>query len=546
VSTVIGIDLGTTNSCVAVFRDEQAEVLKNVDDDLTTPSVVTLDTKSNEFIVGKMAINREEAFPGDTIRAVKRLMGKSYAQVMREHIHHGMNYNIVADENGRACIEIQGKKHSPEEISAAILAYLKKSAEQQLDEPITQAVITIPAYFDETQRQATINAGKIAGLNVRKLINEPAAAALTYALENSHKIQGMETIAVYDLGGGTFDITLAQTQTDREGYGNYTDLSVLSHAGNNHLGGVDIDNKIVRLCKEAFRIINNYAIESVVDNAELANVESKLRAKAEEIKKSLSKREIVEVIIPALCVYKHQPITLEFELTREVLEKYIEELIDETLVCCQHALDAANLNKHRIDHLFLIGGMVRMPLVQQKVEAFFGRTPRKILNPDEVVAMGAAIAGSMIKEKALTVRGTSTVVQINDVTAKDLGVEADKEGTMSVILSRSENLPCTGKRLYSTDEDNQTAVKIKIYQGNETKAKHNTLLGEFELQGIPPMRAGQPRIEVIFDLNEDNTLTVSAREMSMNKSENLTISVPKEKLPDKEINHLKKILKIRE
>jgi len=426
------------------------------------------------------------------------------------------------------------------------LAYLKKSAEQELDEEITQAVITIPAYFDETQRQATIDAGKIAGLNVRKLINEPTAAALAYALENDHKIQGTETIAVYDLGGGTFDITITQTQTDKESASNYTDLGVLSHAGNNKLGGIDIDNKIIRICKEAFRITNNMDLETIVSASELIRIENKLRAKAEEIKKALSKREIVEVIIPALCVYNNQPITLEFELTREVLEKYTEDLVDETLACCQKALDAAHITKDQIDHLFLVGGMVRMPLVQQKVEAFFGRKPRKILNPDEVVATGAAIAGSIVKENRLTIRGTPTDVNIRDVTAKDLGVKADREGNMSVIIPKGDTLPCVGNQLYSTDVDNQTAVEIKIYQGNEAKARNNTLLGEFELQGIPEMPAGQPRIEVTFDLDENNILTVSARETSTNKSKKLTISVPKEKMSNKQVNHLKKTLKIRE
>jgi len=546
-STIIGIDLGTTNSCVAIFRDGRAEVLKNTEGDLTTPSVIGRDEHSDEFIVGKIAAGREEGFAKDTIRAVKRLMGKNYEQVSNEGILEGLNYQVAQGDEGAAWVEVCGKQHPPEEISAAILAYLKQSVEEQLEEEITQAVITVPAYFDETQRQATINAGKIAGLNVRKLINEPAAAALTYALDNSDKNTGTETIAVYDLGGGTFDITIAQTQTDKEASGNYTDLNVLSHEGNNHLGGVDFDNTLVRMFKERFKNEHGVELEDIVsDTAVLAVIESKLRNKAEEAKKALSKRGAYEVMMPTLCVHEGKTLGIGFELTREEFEQATIAFVEQTLESCQKALDAAHIGKNDIDHLFLVGGMVRMPLVQQKVEAFFGRKPRKILNPDEVVAMGAAIAGSMLKDGTLTVRGTETHMTISDVTAKDLGVAVDEERAMSVVIARGSSLPCDEVKKYSTHYDNQTAVEVEIFQGNEDKADMNSRLGSFELQDIPPMPAGEPKIEVHFKLDMDNILSVSAKEISSGKSKDIKITIAQGKLSDSTITSLKKTLKVKE
>jgi len=546
-STVIGIDLGTTNSCVAILRDGRAEVLKNADGDLTTPSVVSFDEKTNEFIVGKIAENREEQFAENTIRAVKRLMGKSYKQVIDEKIHEGLAYKVAADENGRACVEIQGQKHPPEEISAAILAILKKAVEEQLEEKITEAVITVPAYFDETQRQATINAGKIAGLEVKKIINEPAAAALAYAQASSHKMTKPETIVIYDLGGGTFDITLARIEADQEFSENYVDISVLSHDGNNHLGGVDIDYELVRQFKEQFSKMHGLVLEDILEGKELNQVNSKLRTKAETAKKALSKRKVVEVIMAPVCIYNGRPLELNFELTREKLEELTQPLVDKTLICCQNALDTANINKHQVDHLFLVGGMVRMPLVQQKVEEFFAKKPRKILNPDEVVAMGAAVAHSIFKEEEVTINGTVTTLQVNDVTAKDLGISINETGDMSVIIEKGSTLPSkTTRSDYTTVYDNQTSVEIEIFQGNEAKTSLNTLLGKFELQGIPPMPGGEPSIEVTFDLDGNNILTVSAREMSSGKSEKLEVSAPIEKLSAEKIISLKKTLKVRE
>jgi len=546
-STVIGIDLGTTNSCVAILRDGRAEVLKNVEGDLTTPSVVGFDEKTNEFIVGKIAENREEQFAENTIRAVKRLMGKSYQQVIDEKIHEGLAYKVAADENGRACVEIQDKKHPPEEISAAILAYLKKAVEEQLEEKITEAVVTVPAYFDETQRQATINAGAIAGLEVKKIINEPAAAALAYAHASSHKMTKPETIVIYDLGGGTFDITLARIETDQEFSENYVDISVLSHDGNNHLGGVDIDYELVKLFKNQFSTAHGLALEDILSEEELARVNSKFRTKAEAAKKALSKRKVVEVIMVPVCIHNGMALELNFELTRERLESLTQSLVDKTLVCCQKALDVANINVNQVDHLFLVGGMVRMPLVQQTVEQFFGKKPRKILNPDEVVAMGAAVAHSILKEEKTTINDTITTLQVNDVTAKDLGISINESGDMSVIIERGSNLPCSNTRSdYTTSYNNQTAVNIEIFQGNEPKTKSNTLLGKFELQGIPPMPEGKPHIEVTFDLDENNILTVSAKEMSSGKLEKLEVSTPIEKLSSEKIDNLKKTLKIRE
>jgi len=546
-STVIGIDLGTTNSCVAILRDGRAEVLKNADGDLTTPSVVSFDEKTNEFIVGKIAENREEQFAENTIRAVKRLMGKSYKQVIDEKIHEGLAYKVAADENGRACVEIQGQKHPPEEISAAILAILKKAVEEQLEEEITEAVITVPAYFDETQRQATINAGKIAGLEVKKIINEPAAAALAYAQASSHKMTKPETIVIYDLGGGTFDITLARIEADQEFSENYVDISVLSHDGNNHLGGVDIDYELVRQFKEQFSKMHGLALEDILQGKELNQVNSKLRTKAETAKKALSKRKVVEIIMAPVCIHNGRPLELNFELTREKLEELTQPLVDKTLICCQNALDTANINKHQIDHLFLVGGMVRMPLVQQKVEEFFAKKPRKILNPDEVVAMGAAVAHSIFKEEEVTINGTVTTLQVNDVTAKDLGISINETGDMSVIIEKGSTLPSKTTRTdYTTVYDNQTSVEIEIFQGNEAKTSLNTLLGKFELQGIPPMPGGEPSIEVTFDLDGNNILTVSAREMSSGTSEKLEVSAPIEKLSAEKIISLKKTLKVRE
>jgi len=552
--TIIGIDLGTTNSCVAIFRDSRAEVVKNMDGESITPSVVNFDPKKGEFSVGLMAINRERQFPQDTIRVVKRLMGKSYAQAIDENIHEGLNYKIVASnpkaaDGGAVQIEIAGKLHPPEEISAAILAYLKKSVSEAEDEEITEAVITVPAYFDETQRQATINAGKIAGLNVRKLINEPAAAALSYALDNSSKNTDSEIIAVYDLGGGTFDITIAQTGTEKEATVNYTDLSVLSHEGNNHLGGVDFDNVLVRLFKERFKNEHNVELESLVTGKDLEAAEAILQREAEKAKKALSRRSEYDVSISGLCKYQNKILGILFKLTRQEFEQATAYFVDQTLICCQDALNTANLSKDQIDHLFLVGGMVRMPLVQQKVEEFFGKKPKKVLDPDEVVAMGAAIAGSVIKDGTLQVRGVKTEVQFNDVTSKDLGVQIydknqDNDRVMSVLIPRGSSLPVDARQIYSTAADNQSTVSVEVFEGNEAIVDFNSHLGSFELQDIPPMPAKQPQIEVAFDLNADSILNVSAKEISTGKSKNITVALSQERLSAKDISTLRKQLKI--
>jgi len=552
--TIIGIDLGTTNSCVAIFSEGQARTIKNTDGALTTPSVVNCDPNTGELLVGIIAVNTENQFPNNTIRAVKRLMGKSYSQAMKEGLDKGLNYKIVASDpkakdGGPVHVEIFGHPRPPEEISAAILKYLKDFVSETEDEEITEAVITVPAYFDETQRQATINAGKIAGLNVKKLINEPTAAALSYAADTGKKDTGNETIAVYDLGGGTFDITIAEIGTEKEAVENYADLHPLCHEGNNHLGGIDFDNVLVQLFKEKFKQENGVELEAALatsdDPSELARKEAELRNEAEKAKKALSRRTEYNVALN-LCNYKNKIMGVNFKLTRKELEEKTIHLVEQTLVCCQKALTEARIDKSKIDHLFLVGGMVRMPLVQEKVENFFGKKPKKILDPDEVVAMGAAIAGTVIKDGILQVRGVKTVVELKDVISKSFGVRVDEAGNMSVLIEKGSAPPCDGCGTYSTVYDNQSTVEVEIFEGNEPKVADNSPLGSFKLEDIPLMPAGQPKIEVTFDLNTDQILTVSAKELSTGKSNHITVNLSQGKLSDEVIESLKTTLKVKD
>ena len=495
---VIGIDLGTTNSCVAVMDGGKPKVLENSEGANTTPSIVAF-TDDGERLVGQTAKNQAVTNPLNTLFAIKRLIGRRFDDEMVKKDQGLVPYKIVKGPNGDAWVEANGKQYSPQEVSAFILQKMKETAEAKLGETITQAVITVPAYFNDSQRQATKDAGKIAGLEVLRIINEPTAAALAYGLD---KKDGAKTIAVYDLGGGTFDISILEI-----GDGVF---EVKSTNGDTFLGGEDFDMKIVSYLADEFKK------ESGLDlrNDKLAL--QRLKEAAERAKKELSSSTQTEINLPYITADASGPKHLTMKLTRAKLERLVDELIERTKGPCQKAIKDAGLKAADIDEVVLVGGMTRMPKVQQVVKELFGKEPHKGVNPDEVVAIGAAIQGGVLK-------GEVKDVLLLDVTPLSLGIET-LGGVFTRLIDRNTTIPTKKSQTFSTAEDGQTAVTIRVSQGEREMAADNKQLGTFDLVGIPPAPRGVPQIEVTFDIDANGIVNVSAKDLGTGQEQKITIT----------------------
>lgn len=493
----IGIDLGTTNSVVAVVIGGEPVVIPNQEGSRTTPSVVAF-TEKGERLVGQIAKRQAITNPENTIFSIKRLMGRKFNSPEVEHARKRLPYKIVEASNGDAHVEIRGKRYSPPEISAMILQKLKQAAEDYLGEPVTEAVITVPAYFDDSQRQATKDAGKIAGLNVLRIINEPTAASLAYGMDKKKE----EKISVYDLGGGTFDISVLEIG---EGV-----IEVKSTNGDTYLGGDDFDLKIIDWMVEEFK--KDQGIDLKQDRMAL----QRLKEAAERAKIELSTAVETEINLPFITADATGPKHLLMKLTRAKLEQLTDELINKTIEPCKLALKDANLSPQDIDEVILVGGQTRMPKVQQVVQSFFGKEPNKTVNPDEVVAVGAAIQAAVLK-------GEVKEVLLLDVTPLSLGIET-LGGIFTKIIERNTTIPTKKSQIFSTATDNQPAVTIKVYQGEREMAADNKLLGVFELVGIPPAPRGVPQIEVTFDIDANGILHVSAKDLGTGKEQSIRIT----------------------
>lgn len=508
----VGIDLGTTNSVVAVVQGGDPVVIANQEGTRTTPSVVAI-TDKGERLVGQIAKRQAITNPENTIFSIKRLMGRKYNSPEVEHARKRLPYKIVEAPNGDAHVEIRGKSFSPPEISAMILQKLKQAAEDYLGEPVTEAVITVPAYFDDSQRQATKDAGRIAGLNVLRIINEPTAAALAYGMDKKKE----EKIGVYDLGGGTFDISILEIG---EGV-----IEVKSTNGNTYLGGDDFDLRIMDWLVEEFR--KDQGIDLKNDRMAL----QRLKEAAEKAKIELSTAMETEINLPFITADASGPKHLLMKLSRAKLEQLVGDLIDGTIGPCKNALSDANLSAQNIDEVLLVGGQTRTPKVQQVVQNFFGKEPNKTVNPDEVVAVGAAIQAAVLK-------GDVKEVLLLDVTPLSLGIET-LGGIFTKIIERNTTIPTRKSQVFSTATDNQPAVSIKVCQGEREMAADNKLLGNFELIGIPPAPRGIPQIEVSFDIDANGILHVSAKDLGTGKEQSIRITASSG-LTEEEIKKMKR------
>jgi molecular chaperone DnaK len=495
-SKVIGIDLGTTNSCVAVMDGSAAKVIENAEGMRTTPSMVAF-TESGERLVGQSAKRQAVTNPENTLFAIKRLIGRRFDDPITSKDKDLVAYNIVEGENGDAWVEIDGKKYSPSQVSAFILQKMKETAESHLGEDITQAVITVPAYFNDSQRQATKDAGKIAGLEVLRIINEPTAAALAYGLEKKEN----GTIVVYDLGGGTFDVSVLEI-----GDGVF---EVKSTNGDTFLGGEDFDKLILDYLAGEFK--KEQGIDLLQDKLAL----QRLREAAEKAKIELSSTVQTEVNLPFITADQAGPKHLNIKITRSKLEALVESLIKRTIDPCQKALKDAGITAGEIDEVILVGGMTRMPKVIETVKDFFGRDPHQGVNPDEVVALGAAIQGGVLK-------GDVKDVLLLDVTPLSLGIET-LGGVFTRLIDRNTTIPTRKSQVFSTAEDSQQAVTIRVFQGEREMASDNKVLGQFDLVGIPPSPRGMPQIEVTFDIDANGIVNVSAKDKATGKEQQIRI-----------------------
>lgn len=514
---IIGIDLGTTNSCVAIMDGGKAKVIENAEGDRTTPSIIAF-SKDGETLVGQPAKRQSVTNPKNTLFAIKRLIGRQFADDVVQKDIKMVPYEIVKADNGDAWVRVNGENMSPPQISAQVLKKMKKTAEDYLGEPVTEAVVTVPAYFNDSQRQATKDAGKIAGLEVKRIINEPTAAALAYGMD---KKGGDSTIAVFDLGGGTFDISVIEiAETD----GEHT-FEVLSTNGDTFLGGEDFDLKLIEYLAAEFKK------ESGMDLHNDPLALQRLKEAAEKAKIELSSAQQTEINLPYITADASGPKHLVQKLTRAKFESLVESLVDRTMGPLKMALQDAGLDVSKIDDVILVGGQTRMPLVQKKVADFFGKEARRDVNPDEAVAMGAAIQAAVLS-------GEVTDVLLLDVTPLSLGIET-MGGVASVLIEKNTTIPTKKTQVFSTADDNQTAVTIHVVQGERKQAAQNKSLGRFDLSDIPASPRGMPQIEVAFDLDSNGILNVSAKDKATGKEQSIIIKASSG-LSDEEIEKMVK------
>jgi molecular chaperone DnaK len=513
---IIGIDLGTTNSCVAVMEGGKPRVIENSEGDRTTPSIIAYSKDDEEILVGQSAKRQAVTNPTNTLFAIKRLIGRRFEDAEVQKDIKMVPYKIVKADNGDAWVEVKGKKMAAQEISAKVLQKMKKTAEDYLGEAVTEAVITVPAYFNDSQRQATKDAGKIAGLDVKRIINEPTAAALAFGMD---KQTGDRKIAVYDLGGGTFDISIIEiNEIDGE-----HQFEVLSTNGDTFLGGEDFDLRVIEYLAAEFK--KDQGID--VHNDPLAL--QRLKEAAEKAKIELSSSQQTEVNLPYITADASGPKHLNMKLSRAKLESLVDELITRSIEPCKIAMKDAGVSVSEIDDVILVGGMTRMPKVQEAVQAFFGKEPRRDVNPDEAVAVGAAIQGGVLG-------GDVKDVLLLDVTPLSLGIET-MGGVMTKLIEKNTTIPTKASQVFSTADDNQTAVTVHVLQGEREMASANKSLGRFDLADIPPAPRGVPQIEVSFDIDANGILNVSAKDKGTGKEQNIVIKASSG-LSDEEVDRM--------